>query len=161
LDLEHKNHDKVFFINFGVVMAALGAFFFVCVIAARLIQPKHEMDAESLKRLEARITLPGQAVTDPAALMKVAAASSRAPYTGDEVIAKYCGACHTAGVLGAPKIGDKGAWATHSSAAGGLDGLTASAIKGKNSMPARGGDPDLKDEEIKAAIEIMLKKSGI
>jgi cytochrome c5 len=57
-------------------------------------------------------------------------------------------------------VGDKAAWSARKSAAGGADGLAASAIKGKNSMPARGGNADLSDDEIKATVGLMLQKSG-
>lgn len=159
--LDHKNHDKVFFSTFGVVLAALGAIFFVCIIAARMLIPEQGPDPAALAKLEDRIRPIGTVVTDPAALVKVAAKAARAPYTAEQVLVNACNACHTAGVLGAPKDGDKAAWAARASAAGGLEGLTASAIKGKNAMPARGGNPDLTDEEIKLAVELMLKQSGV
>lgn len=159
--MEHKNHDKVFFATFGMVLAVLGAIFFVCIIAARLIIPEKGPTPEALAALEARIKPIGTVVTDPAALVKVAAKAARAPYTGEQVLANSCNACHAAGVLEAPKNGDKSAWAARAAAAGGLEGLTASAIKGKNAMPARGGNPDLTDDEIKSAVELMLKQSGV
>lgn len=160
LGLEHKDHDKVFFATFGAVLAALGAIFFICIVAARLLLPEAGPDPEALVKLEERIRPVGQVVTDPAALVKVAAKAAREPYTAEQVLEKACNACHVAGVLGAPKEGDKAAWSARASAAGGVDGLAASAMKGKNSMPPRGGNPDLSDEEIKAAVGLMLKKSG-
>jgi cytochrome c5 len=33
----------------------------------------------------------------------------------------------------------------------------AGAIKGKNAMPPRGGDPSLSDAEVKAAVQEMIK----
>lgn len=159
--MEHKDHDKVFFATFGAVLAALGAFFFVCIAAARLLVPDHGPDPEALAQLEERIRPVGLVVTDPAALVKVSTKPARAPYSGEEVLTKVCNTCHVAGVLGAPKEDDKAAWSARASAAGGLDGLTASAIKGKNSMPPRGGSPDLSDDEIKAAVGAMLKQSGV
>ena len=69
-----------------------------------------------------------------------------------------CSACHGAGVLGAPKIGDKGEWSRRKAA--GLAALVGSAIRGKNSMPSRGGDPSLSDDEVKAAVQEMLKQTG-
>lgn len=159
--MEHKNHDQVFFANFGLVMAALGAIFFICIATARLIIPDKGDTPEALAQLEERIKPVANVVTDPAALVKVSAkAAPRAPYAAEEVLSKTCDTCHLAGVLGAPKIGDGAAWSARASAGGGLDGLAASAIKGKNSMPARGGNPDLSDDEIKAAIGLMLKNSG-
>lgn len=158
--MEHKNHDKAFFKNFSFVMGTLFAIFFVCIAIARFITPPAPQDAEALGKIEARIAPIGEVVTDPAALQAKLAANKpvRAAYTGEQVVTKVCGGCHLTGMLGSPKIGDKGAWGGRKSAAGGLDGLVVSALKGKNSMPARGGDPDLSDAEIKAAIEYMLSK---
>ena len=159
--MDHKNHDKVFFANFGIVLAVLGSIFFVCIFAARLIIPEPHTDPASVTMLEERIRPVATVVTDPAALIKVSAGPKRAPYSGEEVLGKVCNTCHVAGVLGAPKEGDKAAWSARLSAAGGLDGLVSSASKGKNSMPPRGGSADLTDDELKAAISAMLKKSGI
>lgn len=78
--------------------------------------------------------------------------------TGEEVVKGACAACHATGAAGAPKIGDKGGWAARIGQ--GLDGLTKSAIKGKNAMPARGGVPDLSDFEISRAIVYMANQSG-
>lgn len=159
--MEHKDHDKVFVATFGAVLAALGAIFFICIIAARMLIPEHGPEPEALAKLEERIRPVGTVVTDPAALVKVSNKPARAPYSGDEVLAKVCNACHVAGVLGAPKEGDKAAWSARLSSEGGVEGLTAAAIKGKGSMPPRGGSPDLSDDEMKAAVGAMLKQSGI
>jgi len=66
---------------------------------------------------------------------------------------QVCTACHTAGVAGAPKLGDKAAWAPR--IAQGIDGLTASAIKGKGAMPPRGGS-SASDADIKAVVTYMV-----
>lgn len=160
--MEHKDHDKVFVSTFGAVLAALGAIFFICIAAARMIVPDPAPDPEAMAQLEARIKPVGHVVTDPAALVKVAARVARAPYTAEQVLTNACNACHQAGVLGAPKLGDKAAWSVRASSAGGLEGLTASAIKGKGAiMQPRGGNPDLTDDEIKAAVGLMLEQSGV
>jgi cytochrome c5 len=83
------------------------------------------------------------------------AAGSR---SGEDMVKAVCGACHTAGVAGAPKIGDKGAWAPR--IALGLDGLLKSAIAGKNAMPPKGGAADATEDEIKRAIIVMADQSG-
>ena len=54
----------------------------------------------------------------------------------------------------APKLGDKAAWAPR--AATGKDALLASVIKGKGAMPPKAGAADLKNDDIKAAIDYML-----
>jgi len=76
---------------------------------------------------------------------------------GEEVYKAACLACHAAGVLEAPKL-EPGAWDTRVEK--GLDGLTTSAINGLNAMPARGGNPDITDEEMSNAVSYMLKTAG-
>jgi cytochrome c5 len=73
---------------------------------------------------------------------------------GKAVYDKTCVACHAAGVANAPKFGDKAAWAPR--AATGKEALLASVIKGKGAMPPKAGAGDLKDDDIKAAIDYML-----
>lgn len=73
---------------------------------------------------------------------------------GKAVYDKTCVACHASGVANAPKLGDKAAWAPR--VATGKDALMNSVVKGKGAMPPKAGAADLKDDEIKAAIEFML-----
>ena len=82
----------------------------------------------------------------------------KAARSGEAVYNAVCTSCHAAGVLNAPKIDDKGAWAPR--VANGLDGLMKNAINGLNSMPARGGDPSITDEELSNAIVYMTGKAG-
>lgn len=84
------------------------------------------------------------------------AAAPAAPKSGKDVFNGVCTACHTAGVLGAPKFGDKAAWAAR--IAKGEDVLVSSALKGFNAMPPKGGNPNLSDDEIKAAVQYMLSE---
>ena len=70
--------------------------------------------------------------------------------TATEIYTALCASCHDAGLVGAPKTGDAAAWAPR--LALGFDGLTASAIAGKNLMPPRGGGGDLTDTEVKRAV---------
>ena len=73
---------------------------------------------------------------------------------GKAVYDKTCGVCHAAGVAGAPKLGDKAAWAPR--AATGKDALVASVTKGKGAMPPKAGNAALTDDEIKAAVDYLL-----
>jgi len=79
------------------------------------------------------------------------------PKSGDQVYNTSCSACHGSGVMGAPKMGDAGAW--ESRVAQGMDALLDHAIKGFNAMPPKGGCMACSDDEIKAAIEYMLDGS--
>ena len=91
------------------------------------------------------------AVAAPGAATPVAAGSDAAK--GKSVYDAACMACHVAGVAGAPKAGDKAAWAPRLKT--GKDALYASAIKGKGAMPAKGGNASLSDADIKAAVDYL------
>jgi cytochrome c5 len=78
--------------------------------------------------------------------------------TGKQVVDEVCAACHGTGAKGAPRIGDKRAWAPLASR--GLTSLTESALNGIRNMPAHGGSPGLSDLEIERAITYMVNRSG-
>ena len=84
---------------------------------------------------------------------EVAAVAGGAARTADDIVAKHCGACHTPGILGAPKVGDTAAWQARAS--NGLDGLLANAISGINAMPPKGTCNDCSDDELREAIQKM------
>ncbi len=86
-----------------------------------------------------------------------AAASDGKPRSAEAIYNTICKACHDAGVAGAPKTGDKAAWAPR--IATGQATLLKSAINGKNAMPPRAGDPTLSDDELKAAVEFLVGKA--
>ena len=89
----------------------------------------------------------------PAPVAAPAAAATPAAGAVPPLYAQACAVCHAAGVAGAPKFGDKAAWAPR--LAPGVDGLTASAIKGKGAMPPRGGSTG-SDADIKAVVAYMV-----
>jgi len=78
--------------------------------------------------------------------------------TGEQVYKAICAGCHAAGVAGAPKFADAAAWSV--AVKTGLDTMVANAIKGKNAMPAKGGNPALDDFEITRAVVYMANNSG-
>jgi len=77
---------------------------------------------------------------------------------GEEIVRAQCFKCHEAGVGGAPKIGDRAAWAPRLK--DGLDNTVRSAIKGHGGMPARGGMANLTDSELRSAIVYMFSKGA-
>lgn len=85
----------------------------------------------------------------------VAASAGGGARTTDDIIAKYCSACHATGVLDAPKIGDTAAWKERADHQGGLDGILAKAISGINAMPPKGTCADCTDDELREAIQKM------
>jgi cytochrome c5 len=76
---------------------------------------------------------------------------------GEEVYKAQCVACHGAGVGGAPKLADAGAWGAR--IATGYEALLNSALKGKGSMGAQGGG-DYDDLEIGRAVVYMTNAAG-
>jgi cytochrome c5 len=66
--------------------------------------------------------------------------------------------CHAAGLMNAPKFGDKGMWAPR--VAQGYDTLVKNAVNGIRSMPARGGNAALTDAEVAGAVKYMANASG-
>lgn len=77
--------------------------------------------------------------------------------SGEEVFKAQCSACHAAGLAGAPKFGDAGAWAPRLGQ--GYEALLASALKGKGAMGAQGGG-DFSDLEIGKAVVHMANAGG-
>jgi cytochrome c5 len=78
--------------------------------------------------------------------------------TGEQVYKAVCAGCHAAGVAGAPKFGDAVAWTPAIKT--GLDTMVSNAIKGKNAMPAKGGNPTLDDYEISRTVVYMANNAG-
>ncbi|CAH0534757.1 hypothetical protein VST7929_02716 [Vibrio stylophorae] len=84
----------------------------------------------------------------------VTAAPEVIPTTGLEVYEQFCGACHQAGIAGAPMIGDQAAWAPR--LAKGKETLYQHAIGGFNAMPAKGGCNNCDDALIVEAVDHLL-----
>jgi cytochrome c5 len=96
----------------------------------------------------------------PAATAAAAAAQPAAPAGKADGKATYdqvCQTCHAAGIAGAPKFGDKGAWNARISQ--GQQTLYDHAIKGIRMMPPKGGNPGLSDAQVKAAVDFMVHAS--
>jgi len=84
---------------------------------------------------------------------KTAAVPAAGKADGKKIFESTCVACHGAGIAGAPKAGDKAAWAPRLKA--GMDALYASALKGKGAMPPKGGNNALADADVKAAVDYL------
>jgi len=91
----------------------------------------------------------------PAAAAATAEAPAAAGGGTPALYTSTCQVCHGAGIAGAPKFGDKAAWAPRIAEAKDIDGLTAIAIKGKGAMPPKGGST-ASDAEIKEVVTYMV-----
>ena len=120
----------------------------------------------------ARANHPMPVASQPASFVPPTAASAAATTTtatatpvsadaGEKLFSSVCTTCHTAGLMGAPKLGDKAAWAPR--IAQGKDTLYKNAIVGYQGkagvMPAKGGS-QASDEEVKAAVDYMVSKAS-
>jgi len=80
---------------------------------------------------------PAAAPAAAAPAAPAAAPAAASADTGKKVYEQVCAACHAAGVAGAPKFGDKAAWAPRLKE--GMDVVHNYALKGKGVMPPKGG----------------------
>ena len=160
-----RQEDRAFLRQFSGVIVGFMLLTVALIFLARHMQPEPAADANPSQAILAeQRTAPVGAVRsgeDGAAELAAAqTAAVEAEPAGDAVVdgsAVYnglCNACHTAGVAGAPITGSEQMAARLQEK--GVEGLVASAIGGLNAMPARGGNPALTDEQIRAAVEFML-----
>jgi cytochrome c5 len=123
----------------------------VLLVKLVLSQPSADPGALTAESVAARI--------QPVARIEFGAAAAPAgARKGEDIVKSTCAACHQAGIANAPKIGDRAAWGPHLKE--GLQGMLATAIKGKGAMPPRGGDASLTDAELARAIIFMANQSG-
>lgn len=90
----------------------------------------------------------------------VSVASVQSTKEGESTYKAACFACHDTGVANAPVIGDKVAWSSRLEL--GMSALYKTAVDGdaaKPTMPAKGGNPSLSDEAVKAAVDHMVAQS--
>ncbi|MEO8717581.1 MAG: c-type cytochrome [Burkholderiales bacterium] len=122
---------------------------------AQRIQPVGRVEFGASGSSGAALPASGATTTQGAKPTGGSASGSR---TGEQIVNAACGACHVAGVAGAPKIGDAAAWAPRIKT--GLPAMLAFAIKGQGAMPPRGGLADVTNTELERAIVTMANKSG-
>ncbi|MGH1543218.1 MAG: c-type cytochrome [Arenicella sp.] len=119
-----------------------------------------ENEIENTKSIANRIAPVGQLTIGAVADAVIPSANAEA-LSGEQVYNKACVACHGAGVAGAPKLGDAAAWSAR--IAQGAEAMYENAINGFSGsagyMPAKGGSPDLSDDNVKAAVDYMSDAS--
>jgi cytochrome c5 len=162
-----SSSDTHFFNSFSVVLGILITFSILLFAFARVLgrdyQRAWQFDDPLLKNAAKENTMPfgreaiaGQdnsALAAAAAPPAAAGAAAAVPATGEDAFKQVCSACHGTGVNGAPKIGDRAAWAPR--IAQGKDALYAHAIAGKGTMPPKGGTT-WPDATIRMAVDYMV-----
>jgi cytochrome c5 len=110
-------------------------------------------DLEIARAITYMVNQSGGRWIEPVSVKDLAAERS-----GEQIVRAQCFKCHEAGIGGAPKIGDRAAWAPRLK--NGLDNTVRSAVKGHGGMPARGGMANLTDSELRSAIVYMFSKGA-
>jgi cytochrome c5 len=163
------SHDRKFFDTFMLVLGILLGITVGLIILARIIASQstdaHKVtdpvyQQEVLGRIApvGRVAVAGQdnsALETPATAEPVAAAED---LPGEAVYNQACVACHGAGIAGAPKLGDKAAWAPR--IAQGDETLRTHALQGFQGkagfMPPKGGRTDLSDQSVINAVDYIV-----
>lgn len=161
-------HDKKFFNVFSIVLGflvlvAVGLYVLARVVSSHTQVPQVQeypaMKAAVAERIApvAKVAVAGKD-NSALAVVKPAAAEPAKELGGEEVYNMACVACHGAGIAGAPKFGDKAAWAPR--VAEGADTLHKHALEGYQGktgfMPPKGGRVDLADKSVMNAVDYML-----
>lgn len=143
-----------------MVLAALAALAVVFFIIAHVVTSgdnETQTDSRVEQKIKENIAPVGQVNVGSAPVQSAAAAATTR--SGDQVYNAVCVACHGTGAAGAPKVGDKAAW--QSRADQGIDTLVSHATSGLRAMPPKGTCADCSEDELKGAIEYMLKQTGL
>ena len=157
--------DKVFIRNVSIVLVLLIVFTFSIAFLALDIGFKNEADNPSrTATTEEHIRPVADVYTGEAgaAAIEAAAASEvtemKVAFDGsldaEMIYGSVCSVCHATGAAQAPIPGSP---SMAERMPKGLDMLTQNAINGLNAMPARGGRPDLSDEQIRVIVEYMMQ----
>lgn len=170
-----RNYDLDFLKRFSMVIAflsalTLGLILFAVYLHGSLPDPVNPVE---VKRTDARIApagdvyagATGQAAKAAADIAAAEAAKANVPFegrtNGEEIFNNGpCAGCHKTGAGGAPMLNAAGFGAR---AAKGKDTLYKHAMEGfqgtSGVMPARGGNPGLTDDQIKATVDWMVSQS--
>lgn len=101
------------------------------------------------------------AIAPPPGAGPAQAAAVALPANGEEVYRAVCTVCHGPGIGGAPKSGDRAAWAPRIAQGNAI--LYQHSIEGfmgsAGFMPARGGRADLSDELVRQAVDYMVQQA--
>jgi cytochrome c5 len=138
-----------------VVLLAFAIPITLAVLISQLVTsgPKgvHEDDSKVLERIQ------------PVANVVLAEPSGpKGMLTGEQVYGQVCKTCHEAGIAGAPKFGDKAAWGARiAQGESTVEQHAIAGFQGKSGvMPAKGGNPELTDNEVRRAVVFMANQAG-
>ncbi len=165
-----QEQDQIFFRNYSIVIGVLALMIIIFLLAARLIGTDDQVYIEQRSEQTAARTAPigrlrieGEEIVAASESIADTADSALVEVSiGKQVYSGLCFSCHGTGLPGIPQFGDAVAWAPR--IAQGNQLLYERSIAGFTGssgimMPARGGNPALSDEEVKAAVDYMVENS--
>ncbi len=158
-------NDRKVFKAFTALVAALVAVTVVIFVVAQMVTSGLNMNGHKQSMVQnqaaiaARIQPVGEVtVGSTLAVSNLIPAANAADNVGKSTFQSTCMACHGPGIAGAPKFGDKAAWAPH--IAKGLPTLYKHALHGftgkAGTMPAKGGNMALSNADVEAAVRYMV-----
>ena len=159
-----ESSDTHFFNSFSLVLGILIVFAIILFGVARSIGADNQGQAVLIEPLRlnavrsniepfAHVAVAGKDNSALAISTAPAGAAVDVPATAEAAFTKVCSACHTAGINGAPKIGDHAAWGPR--IAQGKETLYKDAINGKGNMPPKGGT-NWPDATIRMTVDYMV-----
>lgn len=188
MDHDRKFFDTFMLVLGALLAITIGLFFISNALADAHIDIEQRDNPIAMAELDKRIAPVGTVVTDAPAIAPAiapakpsmaiapaqiemapavqvamapaapAAKPAAAKVDGAAIYGQACVACHGAGIAGAPKFGDKAAWAPRIKQ--GMPMLYDHSLKGFTGkggmMPPKGGRMDFSDEQVKAAVDHMV-----
>jgi len=148
-----KEKNVLFELIAIIIGAIVGGVLFILFITYDF-----KTDTSSNVMMESKIKENIQPVAKVELAQAVAEGAASGGKSGEEVYKAVCLMCHQAGILNAPKLGDVQTWTPR--IAQGYETLVQHAIKGIRSMPAKGGNASLSDNEVASAVLYMTNSSG-
>ena len=167
-----QEQDKIFFRNFTLTLAFIAAMMITFYVIADMVTDEGEnaktnvntISVAELTKPVGQVAVAGEESEDTVVQNEIVADASAVgkSINGESVYNGLCVSCHGIAALAAmiPQAGDAAAWEPRIKK--GIDVLYASAINGYTGelgmMPAKGGNPALSDEEVKAAVDYIINQ---
>lgn len=160
--------DKAFFKNFAFVLIGLSVLMVTFMVLGAMFGSGDDISASNAAAVMentapvAKVQIEGDEPEAPAMEESTEMAAAEEEHVGKTAYGSICVACHGSGIPGIPQLGDAAAWAPR--IAQGNDILYERAINGYTGssgmpMPAKGGNPSLSDDDVKAAVDYIVSSS--